>query len=192
MRLVAFLLAGAVTASAQMPSPQDAESLDRKIQVIARHSTESPSQARRTTVSEREVNAYLRYRVSSELPAGVTEPSVTLAGDGRLGGRALVDLDQVRRKQSSGGWLDPMSYLTGKLPVTVTGVLVSQKGSAQFKLESAEVGGVPMPKTLLQEIVAYHTRSEAHPRGVSFEQPFDLPAEIDHIEIGRGQAVVVQ
>lgn len=190
--LLSLVLAGVSALSAQTPSPEDAEALHRKILVIVRHSTESAGAPRRTTVSEPEVNAYLRYKLHSTLPTGVTEPGVTLVGAGRLAGRAIVDLDQVRRKQSSGGWLDPTSYLTGKLPVTATGVLVSKDGSAHFELETAEVSGVPIPKALLQEIVSFYTRSKEHPRGISFDQPFDLPAGIDHIEIGRGQASVVQ
>ncbi len=37
-----------------------------------------------------------------------------MIGQGKVSGKAIVDLDVVRRKQSSGGWFDPTSYLTGQ------------------------------------------------------------------------------
>lgn len=173
-------------------SPQQAEQLHQKLLLIVKQSGTASSSARRTTVTEPEVNSYLYYKVTQTLPAGVTEPSVTLVGQGRLSGRAVVDLDAVRQKQSSGGWLDPTAYLTGKLPVTATGTLVTKDGSGRFLLESAEVSGVPIPKTLLQQIVSYYTRSADNPDGISFDQPFDLPVAIRQIDIETGRAVVVQ
>ncbi|MCA1584179.1 MAG: hypothetical protein LC791_05195 [Acidobacteria bacterium] len=192
MRLAFLLLTASALAAAQgSVSPQQAEQLHQKILLIVHHSTASPGVERRTIATEPEVNSYLRYKVT-QLPQGVTEPTVTLVGQSRISGRAIVDLDAVRQKQSSGGWLDPMAYLTGKLPVTASGTLVTKEGSGRFVLDTAEVGGVPMPKTLLHQIVAYYTRSPEHPSGINFEEPFDLPAGIRRIDIEAGRAVVMQ
>jgi hypothetical protein len=126
------------------------------------------------------------------LPVGVTEPSVGIQGEGRLNGRAVVDLDQVRRKKSSGSWFDPLSYLTGRLPVTASGTLQTRDGRGQFTLESAAVSGIPIPKTFLQEIVSYYTRTADTPNGINIDDPFDLPVEIRQIEVQPGQATIVQ
>lgn len=193
MRLAFLLLTASALAGTPGPvSPQQAELLHQKILLIVQHSTANPGAERRTVATEPEVNSYLRYKVLEALPAGVTEPSVTLVGQSRMSGRAVVDLDAVRAKQSSGGWLDPMAYLTGKLPVTATGTLVTKEGSGRFVLETAEVSGVPIPKTLLHQIVAYYTRSADHPSGINFEEPFELPVSIRRIDIETGRAVVVQ
>jgi hypothetical protein len=193
MRLALLLLsAGALTFTSGPVSPAQAEQLHQKILLIVQHSTTSPKVERRTVVTEPEVNSYLAYKLTPTFPAGVTEPSVTLVGQGRMSGRAVVDLDAVRQKQSSGGWLDPMAYLSGKLPVTATGTLAARDGTGQFVLESAEVSGVPVPKALLHQIVSYYTRSADQPSGINFEQPFDLPVGIHRIDIETGRAIVLQ
>lgn len=191
MRLAILLFsAGAIAGTATPVSPQQAEQLHQKLLLIVNHS--GSAAGRRTPVTEPELNSYLRYRLTPTLPAGVTEPEITLVGKGRMSGRAIVDLDAVRQKQSSGGWLDPSAYLTGKLPVTATGTLVTKDGSGRFVLESAEVSGVPIPKSFLQQIVAYYTSSPENPSGISFDQPFELPARIRQIDVEPGRAIVVQ
>ncbi len=59
-----------------------------------------------------------------------------MIGQGKVSGKAIVDLDVVRQKQSSGGWFDPTSYLTGKLPVTASGRIVTWDGKGKFELET--------------------------------------------------------
>ena len=71
-------------------------------------------------------------------------------------------------------------------------MLRTQKGVGAFTLESANVGGVPVPKTILQELVTYYSRSESQPQGINIEAPFRLPAEIQEIRTAQGQALVVQ
>jgi hypothetical protein len=193
MRLVILLaVALAAAAAAQTtPSSEQAELFHQKLLRVISNSAAASDEVKRTTFTESETNSYLRYKVSPTLPTGVTDPSVSLAGEGRIRGRAVVDLDRVR-KQSSGGWLDPTAYLGGRLPVTATGLLTAKEGSGRFQLETAEVTGVPIPKVLLKEIVAYYTRSADNPNGIDFEQGFELPAGIRQIDVEIGRAVVVQ
>ena len=54
------------------------------------------------------------------------------------------------------------------------------------------MSGLPVPKTLLQELVSFYTRTADHPKGVNLDDPFELPAKIKQIEVGQAQAVVVQ
>jgi hypothetical protein len=115
-----------------------------------------------------------------------------MVGPGKVSGRAIVDLDVVAKKRATGGVLDPWGYIGGKMPVSVTGLLHTKDGVGRFQLESAEVSGVPVPKMVLQELVAYYTRTEDHPSGVNMDDPFELPARIRQIEVGAGEAVVVQ
>jgi hypothetical protein len=104
----------------------------------------------------------------------------------------VVDVGAIAKKHSSGGTFDPFSYLGGRMPVSVTGVLQTSGGQGRFQLESADISGVPVPKPLLQEIVSYYSRTQEHPSGVRIDDPFDLPASIQKIEVGQGQAVIVQ
>jgi hypothetical protein len=138
------------------------------------------------------VNAYLIFDAKEQLPAGVVEPAVSILGTGRLSGRAVVDLDAVRREKKPTSLLDPMNYLSGRLPVAATGVLTTKEGVGRFQLESASVSGVPIPKMLLQEIVSYYSRTPENPSGIGIDDPFALPARIREIQVERGQAIIVQ
>ena len=121
------------------------------------------------------------------------DPWVSILGDGRLSGRATVDLSQVGKdRKSSGGVLDPYNYLTGSLPVTADGVLRTKDGVANFSLESASISGVPVPVWMLQDIVTSYSKSETSPQGVAIDKPFALPAGIREIQLARGQAIIVQ
>lgn len=194
MRLALLVLALAGALAAQVPQVSRAQAglFHEKLLLILQQSSAKAPAPRRTMFTEGEVNSYLQFRFGETLPVGVTEPSVTIIGQGRLGGRAVVDLDVVRKAKSTGGWFDPMAYLTGRLPVTATGALTTNDGVGRFQLESAYVSGVPIPKTFLQEIISYYTRTPQQPDGISLEQAFELPARIQRIDVEPGHAVVLQ
>jgi len=170
----------------------DAEALRQKVALITAEADKPSKQGLRTTLTETEVNAYLTYDAHEQLPAGVVEPAVSILGEGRLSGRAVVDLDAVRKQHNPTSLLDPMNYLRGRLPVTATGVFTTKAGTGQFALESAWVSSIPIPKLLLQEIVSYYSKTAANPAGINIDDPFALPAKIREIHVERGQAIVVQ
>ena len=186
------IAAGATAVLGADASKRDAELLKQKVATISAHGERPTKQGRRTTVTESEVNSYLAYDAKPQLPAGVVEPAVSILGTGRLSGRAVVDLDAVRHARASQSWFDPTNYLTGRLPVSATGRLKTSNGVGHFELESASVGGVPIPKVLLQEIVSYYTRTPEKPSGIGLDDPFALPARIREIQVERGQAIIVQ
>jgi hypothetical protein len=173
---------------------RDAELLKQKVATIAQLGAAGPPHQtpHRTTVTENEVNAYLVFDSHEDLPAGVVEPSLAILGTGRVSGRAVVDLDAVRTSRPPAGLLDPMGYLTGRLPITAAGTLTTNNGIGRFQLESATVSGVPVPKMVLQEIVSYYSRSPERPDGIGLDDPFALPARIREIQVERGQAIIVQ
>ncbi len=188
--LAAFTATGAVTI-AGAPSPQKADLFELKLSNVMARGVAAEPTGYRTEFPDDEVNAYLQLRLAQRFPAGVADPSVTLVGQGRLSARAIVDLDGLRKK-SSGGWFDPAAYLAGRLPVTATGTLKTANGRGQLQLESAEVSGIPVPLTLLQELVTYYTKSPDLPNGVNLNEPFDLPSKIQRIDVDPGKATVVQ
>jgi len=191
--VVACLIgAGAAAAAAQQASRRDSDLFKQKVAAIVDAGSRSARDIRRTNVTENEVNAYLAYDVKDQIPAGVVNPTVTILGTGRVSGRAIVDLDAVRKQQNPTSLLDPTSYLTGHVPVTATGVLQTSNGVGRFQLESATIGGVPVPKLLLQQIVSYYSRSPDKPGGIGLDDAFALPARIREIQVERGQAIIVQ
>jgi hypothetical protein len=173
-------------------SRQEADAFREKMLLISKQGTEETRAPRRTRVTEAELNSWLAYHGKPYTPPGVGDPNITIVGQGKVMGRAVVDLDAVAKKRATGSVLDPWSFIGGKVPVTVSGVMHTKDGLARFELESADVSGVPVPKTLLQELVSYYSRSPDHPQGVKLDDTFELPANIKSIEVGQGQAVVVQ
>jgi hypothetical protein len=193
MRLFMMLAVVAMSSSlpsAVAPTSQQAAAFEAKMNAIIARGESQPA-GYRTEFAEDEVNAYLQFRLASRLPTGVADPGVTLQDQGRLSGRAIVDLDGIRKK-SSGGWFDPAAYLGGKLPVTATGTLKTADGKGQFFLESAEISGIPIPKSLLQELVSYYTKSNDNPNGIDLDAPFALPVQIQRIDVVTDRATVVQ
>ena len=189
--VMATMIVAAVFA-AEPVSRRDAARLQAKIERITNNPGTRNRTAAQTPITETEVNSYLQYELSDRMPAGIKDPWVSILDNGRLSGKATVDLGRVAQSRKSGGMLDPFSYLTGTVPVLVNGVLRTKSGTATFALESASVSGVPIPAWMLQEIVSYYSKSETAPEGVSIDKPFALPSGIREIQLARGQAVVVQ
>ncbi len=189
----AVALAASATLAAQSTyTKQDAARFQTKLTQIVQQGTSRPAKAPRATqVTDAELNAYLKYSAGSQVPVGVVDPQISALGNGRVGGRALVDLDAVRT-QKKRGWTDPLGYLTGRLPITATGTLTTQNGVGKFQLESAELSGVTIPKTLLQELLSYYSKTPENPAGINMDDPFELPAGIKEIKVGKGAATIVQ
>ena len=189
------LLAGLLTVSAFAADPvsrRDAARLQAKLDRITKGNTLRGKVSATTPITESEVNSYLRYELADRIPAGVTEPWVSILDNGRLSGRATVDLARVGQSRKSGGMLDPFNLLTGSLPLEVNGVLRTKNGVGTFAVESASISSVPVPLWMVQEIVSYYSKSEATPNGVAIDKPFVLPNGIREIQTAKGQATVVQ
>ena len=191
--VVGVLLTAASLYAAAPLSKQQADLFSQKIaQIAAQGESAQKPGTHRTALSESELNSWFTYAAKPLLPAGVTEPRVTMVGNGKLAGQATVDLDAIAKQKSAAGGFGIWNLLSGKVPVNVAGTLRSKDGSATFDVESADINGVPVPKTFLQEVVSYYSRSPKNPQGVSIDGAFALPAAIRQIDVGAGQAVIVQ
>lgn len=190
--VMAVLCAAAPGAQPRL-TRQDGDRFQSKLIQIVRFGT-APPRARAvkaTEITDAEINSYFRYNAKDQIPTGIVDPVLNAVGNGRITGRAIVDLDAVR-SQKQRGWLDPLGYLTGKLPVTAAGLLSTQNGVGRFQLESASISGVTIPKTVLQELLSYYSRTPENPAGINMDEPFELPARIREIKVGQGQATIVQ
>ena len=189
-------IAAVLTVLALMPlqaatvSRQSADAFAAKVARIQRQGAD-PRASGRTPLTEDEINSWFAYQGQSMLPVGVMQPQISIVGEGKVSGQAVVDLDAVASRRRSSGF-DPFSFVGGKVPVTITGTLHTQNGQGRFEVESADVSGVPVPATLLQELLTYYSRTPERPQGLRLDGSFALPASIRQIEVGQGQAVVVQ
>ena len=192
--ILLVVVAGAAHLSAQDGvSKPDATRFQAKLAQIEKIAAtpRKGTAARTTQVTDSEVNSYLRFLAGTQVPVGIVEPMLHAHGNGRVSGRAIVDLDAVRT-QKKRAWTDPLGYLTGRLPVTAAGTLTTKDGVGRFVLESAEISGVTIPKSLLQELLSYYSRTPETPAGINMDEPFQLPAAIREIRIGMGTAAIVQ
>ncbi len=162
--LAALLATGAaVSPVRQAPVRADSDRFRAKVDAITRFAEKPASTPLVTRITETELNAYLAYDATPHLPAGLAEPRITVLPTLDLSGTALVDLDAVRKQRQSRGWLDPLNYLSGTLAVAIVGRLEATQGQARFALQSANVGGVPVPKVIVQELVSFFSRTDANP-----------------------------
>jgi hypothetical protein len=195
--LASCVLLTVVTVGAQARlSKADATKFQAKLAAIERTAAQPRSKTakpapRTTQVTDVEVNSYLKYLAGAQVPVGIADPMLHAVGNGRVTGDAMVDLDAVRT-QKKRGWTDPLGYLMGRLPVTAAGTLTTQNGVGRFQLESAQISGVTIPKSLLQELLSFYSKTPTMPNGINMDEPFQLPAAIQEIRIGQGTATIVQ
>jgi hypothetical protein len=188
----AILTAAVSLAAAPEIAKEHGVRLERKITEIAKNGSAAPVQPKKSLVPEVELNSYLNYNMKEKIPRGLTNPHISMLGNGSLAGRVFVDLDEFKRQRGSGGIIDPLSYISGRVPLTARGVLRTKDGKAQFQLTSAEIHRVPIPKPLVQELVTFFSSTRENPRGIDIDEPFSLPAKIREIVVNQGEAVVVQ
>jgi hypothetical protein len=191
--LAVLLLAPAIVTLAATPiSREQGDSLARKIDEINKNAATQPVRQKRTPMTDAEVNSYLAYNVKDKIPRGLANPEIRMGGDGQLAGRVFVDIDEFKRGRSSDSIMDPLSYISGQVPLTARGVLRARDGKGQFQLISAEIHGVPLPKPIVQELVGFFSRTPETPNGIDLDAPFNLPAKIREILVNKGEAVMVQ
>ena len=173
-------------------SQEDGNRLQAKIDAIVKNAAADSPKPRKFSIAEREANSYLVFNLKEKIPKGLAEPEITMVGDGALAARVLVDMDEVKRRRQSRSVIDPLNYLSGQVPLNARGVLRTREGRGQFYLRSADIGGVPLPKPLLQELVGFFSRTPQNPNGFDIDAPFELPSKIREISVRTGESVVIQ
>jgi hypothetical protein len=146
---------------------------------------------REVIITERAVNGFMRFQAADRLPPGLADPELRMEAGGRLTVTATVDLDAVREQQSPGR-LNPLRFLGGRLPVTAIGIVQSARRTLTIRIESARVGSLSVPATLVAELVRIYTRSDQYPDGIDVSEPIPLPSGIDAVRVESRRTVVVQ
>ena len=161
-----------------------ADRMQQKLEAIVRFGAIPRLETQSTVIEEGEVNAYLEHHLRTEIPPGISTPTLRILGDNRLSATATLDLDAMNASRPQAEGFDPLRVLRGSLPAKVAGRLVTENGSGRFELESAELGGIPLPRALVAQLVRQYD--------VDLDSPFDLPSSIREIRVEPGQVTVLQ
>ncbi len=180
-----------------LPTTQDAKpveavsGLQEKLNEILQNAATTERPVPAVVISEVEINDYLEDEGGEFLPGGVTDPRVGFEESELISTRATVDLAAVSASRSRGA-LDPLRYLAGRLPVSATGFLRTDAGTGRLQIQRVTVAGLPVPHTVLQEIVRQYTKSDVNPNGVELTEPFELPYQIREVRVRQAELVVEQ
>jgi hypothetical protein len=168
----------------------DADVMEKKLISIAQRGAKPLKQAPmlRTAFTDREVNAYFKVKGPEFLPTGLVNPELFIEDGDRVRARATVDLDAAMKPSL----LNPLSWIGGTTEVTAVGVVRAADGKGVLQIENATLAGISIPKTVLQQLVSYYTRTPETPQGFDLDKPFALPSNIRSVETKRGNATVVQ
>jgi len=168
----------------------EAESLSHKLEGIDRRQRQPRAGGVRTEsvlVTQGELNSYLNLSFAPQLPPGLTGLRVALQSE-RIQARANVDLERVRAQvPSATGW-GPFSLLGGSVPVELRARLVSGEGFGTVEVEDLRLATLPVPVTVLEQLVSSATRTSGNPRGFDILAPFRLPYAVKRVRIEPGRA----
>lgn len=193
--LIASLLMSwscSITAPAKVVEKDSATRLQEKIDALMANGAKSPVAPQSITLAQDEVNLFLASFLKKEIPQGIEDPHVTMLGNARIVARVLVDVDEFKRKSGRKTASGPLNFFSGKIPVLLRGELTGREGQGQFRLVSAEANGLGLPRALVLELLATHTRTRENPRGFELEKPFDLPLKIRELTVQPGELSVLQ
>lgn len=187
-----FLVLGASMLTARgAQDPAAAAAFDAKLgQIIARGPQTTGTHF--TVFSNDELNAYLAFGYASELPPGLSSPTVTLRDGGGVDIRLLADLDRLAGRRRASGPFDPLALLTGQVPLVARGTFAATDGQARFQLEHAELAGFEIPPPLLQQMLSTYTATPEEPQGMQLDDPLPLPYGIRTVTVLAGRVIVTQ
>ena len=185
--LAAPAQAGEASASRPPLSWADAQSLTRKFEAI-----EVQSQSLRARkpasvlITESELNSYLNLTYGPQMP-GITDVDIRLDAE-RINAKGMVDLERVRGKVPAPSPWSPLSLLRGKVPVELTGKLLTRDGFGTIEVEEAWIASVPVPMSFVEQIVASATRKPSQPEGFDIHAPFRLPYSVNRVRLEPSRA----
>jgi hypothetical protein len=160
-----------------------ADELAKKIQLIRERHENDVQEPKDFEVSEDEANAYIAYRLTERLPEGVVDPWLRFS-DGPVTAGAILDLGVLRNRMPDSS---VAQLLSGRVPVELEARIHADGGVGKLTVDSVTLGGLPIPESLLQQIVTAYTKSPSRPDGVRLDEPFPLPYGIKSARVEQGR-----
>lgn len=195
--VAALLFAANALASDAMPtvprsgplSWDQSNSLTRKLESIEKRRMEKSRKPETVLLTQGELNSYLNLAYAEKLPKGVRDVEVRLDRD-RILAKGLVNIDRVKGKVGeSGGW-GPLSFLSGDVPVEITGKVTARDGFGVIVWESVYLSSMRVPTSVLEQLVLSATKTAENPEGFDITAPFRLPYSVNRLRLEPGRALL--
>jgi hypothetical protein len=167
-----------------------ANSFTRKLEAIEKRRIEKSRKPQTVLLTQGELNSYLNLTYAEKLPKGLRDVDVRLDRD-RIQAKGLVNIDRVKGKVGEGGgsW-GPLSFLSGDVPVEITGKVTAKDGFGVIVWESVYLASMRVPVSVLEQLVVSATRTEENPEGVDIRAPFRLPYSVNRLRLEPGRALL--
>jgi hypothetical protein len=163
--------------------------MQQKMDQILANSTKPVGQrGPAVTLTEEEINSYFALRMAGRVPKGVSGIRVEIHPD-RSNGYATVDFDEY--KAAAKRPMNPMLdfFLKGRRAVAATGTVDSLGGGqARYRLDSVSLDDLTVKGALLQYLIRWFVLPR-YPKA-AMDQPFELPAGVQRVDIQEGKIVV--
>lgn len=193
---VALLLAALLVQSggANPAAPKSGLSRDlsdtfgKKLEMLERFEHDPKAKRAPVSLSESELNSYVRFALAEKVPRGLREVRIVLR-ENRVELRGLANLSEfgdLKEKAASGASF--LSMLGGEMAVEIVADFKSDRGFGQLDLVSAQVGPVPLSPAIVADLVARATVDASRPNGFDIRAPFRLPYSVRKV---RSQQALV-
>jgi len=183
VRILPFFLLPLFLASQAELGPQAKEDARKVLEIIDRIEKDqdpaSERPLRTVVVSERELNAYIAYRIETEREEIMKELSLKLLPENRVEGKIFIDLS---------GRKIPF-FLKPQMNVYFAGMLETEGSKARIRVESLFLEEQRIKPAFLDLIIRAISKIE-NTEPVSIEDWYDLPYGIRKMEARLGELVV--
>jgi hypothetical protein len=195
MIVLLVLMTAATAAAPTAPAPRSAisqaqaASFEQKVEALCAPRPKGKKSASTVLITEGELNSYVNLSVLRSQPVRDVELRLE-AGRARVSG--LVDIDRIKDLVTLSPW-NPISFLSGFVAVTAAGRYEDAgEGLGRVVLETVEAETVPIPITLIEQMVAASTISSQSPRGFDMRAPFRLPPGVRRMRLAPGRVLLDQ
>ncbi len=178
-RMITLVGCAGLLIGALSQSTKDALKVRHILRTIATQPARDDTQERLAEITERELNAYIAYRLSQDKASLCSRLTVDLLDYNRISGRIRFD---ARRLQVD-------TLLGENLDFDFKGIVVTRNGTARLDLIALELNGQPVKPQVLDFVIhtaalVYRTESS----GIS--DWYELPKGIKRIGIEPDKAIL--
>jgi hypothetical protein len=172
-------------------SPAAASTFQSKLMELSTTGPARNRSLRPITITDDEVNSYIKYDRPEFLPAGVRDLALHIKPDG-IHGEANVNFDQLKPSQELGNQLGARllaSVFQGTQHLTALGVLETKDGTGTLAIRDVHIGSTTLSDWLVNWLIQTYVESEYK---LDLSKPFLLPNHVTRIELGSGKATFIR